>query len=195
MFGLDSKYYVGLKTTCLTRFIRTIVKVFPLLFFVSRLEYCLSWFVCSSSWCRWWVVCSVFCNSGYSFSILFFVIQGSNMVFHALTFARFRRRYCKPKPNAAVFYTSQGTWRMLMHWKTMFGRYYCIKAENICYISRYFLHYVVLPFHRCLANIISTDYVRSRAGQYTPRNGNKSAPERLYWKLRSRALTARELPC
>ena len=36
---------------------------------------------------------------------------------------------------AAVFNTSQGTWRMLMHWKTMFDRYYCIKTENICYIS------------------------------------------------------------
>ena len=37
---------------------------------------------------------------------------------------------------------------------------------------------------------------RSRAGQYTPRNGSKSvAPVRSYWKLRSCALTARELPC
>ena len=82
--------------------------------------------------------------------------------------------------------------------KTMFGRYYCIKTEteNICYISRYFLHYFVSPFHRCLANAICTDYARSGAGQYTSRNGSKSvAPVRSYWKLRSRALTARELPC
>ena len=94
--------------------------------------------------------------------------------------------------------------RMLMHWmlmhvnalKPMFDRYYCIKTENICYISRYFLHYFVSPFHRCLANVISTDYARSRAGHYTSRNGSKSvAPVRSYWKLRSRALTARELPC
>ena len=78
----------------------------------------------------------------------------------------------------------------------MFDRYYCIKTENICYISRYFLHYFVSPFHRCLANVISTDYARSKAGQYTSRNGSKSvAPVRIYWKLRSRALTARELPC
>ena len=48
--------------------------------------------------------------------------------------------------------------------KTMFDRYYCIKTENICYISRYFLHYFVSPFHRCLANAISTDYARSRTG-------------------------------
>ena len=47
---------------------------------------------------------------------------------------------------------------------TMFDRYYCIKLENICYISRYFLHYFVSLFHRCLANAISTDYARSRAG-------------------------------
>ena len=64
--------------------------------------------------------------------------------------------------------------------KNMFDRY-CIKTENICYISRYFLHYFVSPFHRCLANVISTDYARSRAGQYTPRNGSKSvAPVRSY---------------
>ena len=43
--------------------------------------------------------------------------------------------------------------------KTMFDRYYCIKTENICYISRYFLHYFVSPFHRCLANANSTDYM------------------------------------
>ena len=41
--------------------------------------------------------------------------------------------------------------------KNMFDCYYCIKTENICYISRYFLHYFVSPFHRCLANVISTD--------------------------------------
>ena len=43
---------------------------------------------------------------------------------------------------------------------------------------------------------ISTDYARSMAGQYTTRNGSNSvAPVRAYWKLRSRAFTARELPC
>ena len=85
---------------------------------------------------------------------------------------------------------------MLIHWKTMFDRHYCIKTENICYISRYFLHFVVSPFQRCLANAISTDYARSRSGQYTSRNGSKSvAPVPSYWKLRSRALTARELLC
>ena len=59
--------------------------------------------------------------------------------------------------------------------------YYCIKTENICYISRYFLHYFVSPFHRCLPNAISTDYARFRTGQYTSRNGSKSlAPVRSY---------------
>ena len=63
--------------------------------------------------------------------------------------------------------------------ETMFDRYYCIKTENICYISRYFLHYFISPFHRCLA--ISKDYAHSRAGQYTSRNGSKSvAPVRSY---------------
>ena len=78
----------------------------------------------------------------------------------------------------------------------MLDRYYCIKIKNICYSSRYFLHYFVSPFHWCLANAISTDYARSRAGHYTSRDGsNYVAPVLAYWKLRSRALTARELPC
>ena len=68
-------------------------------------------------------------------------LYGSNMFFHALTFARFRGTCWKPRPEAAVFNTSLGIWRMLMHWKPMFDRYYCTKTENICYISRYFLHY------------------------------------------------------
>ena len=46
--------------------------------------------------------------------------------------------------------------------KNMFDRYYCIKTENIYYILRCFLHYFVSPFHRCLANVISADYARSR---------------------------------
>ena len=83
---------------------------------------------------------------------------------------------------------------MLVHWKTTFDRYYCIKTEIICYISRYFLHYFVSPFHRCLANEISTDYARSSAGQNISRDGSNSvAPVQAYWKLRSRAFTAREL--
>ena len=65
--------------------------------------------------------------------------------------------------------------------KNNFDRYYCIKTENICYISRYVLHNFVSPFHRCLANAISTDYARSKAGQYTSHNGSKSvAPVRSY---------------
>ena len=78
----------------------------------------------------------------------------------------------------------------------MFDRYYCIKTENICYISRYFLHYFVSPFHRCRTNAIHTDYTRSGAGKYTSLKGSKSVTTvRAYWKLRSRELAARELPC
>ena len=125
-----------------------------------------------------------------------FFIIGIKHNFSCINIARSLGRCWKPRPSASVFNTSHGTWRMLMHWKNMFDRYYCIKTESICYVSHYFLHYFVSPFHRCLANVISTDYARSRAGQYTSRNGSKSlAPVRSYWKLRSRALTARELPC
>ena len=34
-----------------------------------------------------------------------------------------------------------------MQWKTTIDRYYCIKTENIRYISRYFLHYFERNFH------------------------------------------------
>ena len=54
--------------------------------------------------------------------------------------------------------------------QVMFDRCYCIKSENICFISRYFLHYFVSLFHQCLANAIYTDCAHSRAGQYTSRN-------------------------
>ena len=71
----------------------------------------------------------------------------------------------------------------------MFNRYYCIKSATF---RRYFLHYFVLPF----ANAVNTDYARSRAGStylvtaaiLWPRyRHNESC-------VRSRALTARELP-
>ena len=64
------------------------------------------------------------------------------------------------KTEAMVFNTSQRTWRMLMHWKTMFDSYYCIKSENICYISRYILHFFVSHFHWCLEKVISMDCAR-----------------------------------
>ena len=70
------------------------------------------------------------------------------------------------------------------------------KWKHLLHIALFLLHYFVSPFHRCRANAISTDYARSRAGQYTSRDdSNFVAPVRAYWKLPSRALTARELPC
>ena len=87
---------------------------------------------------------------------------------------------------------AEETWRVLMHWNTMLDRCICIKTVHICYVLRYSLHYFVSPLRRCLANAISTDYARSRTGQYTSRNGSKSVSSvRSYWKLRSRSLTAR----
>ena len=59
-----------------------------------------------------------------------------------------------------------------------------------------FLALFCSPFHRCLANAISTEYTRSKAGQYTSHNGSKSvAPVWSYWKMRCRASAACELPC
>ena len=55
------------------------------------------------------------------------------------------------------------------------------KLQTIATFRVIFLHYFVSPFHRRLANVISTDYARSRAGQYTSRDGSKSvAPVRSY---------------
>ena len=110
--------------------------------------------------------------------------------------ARSCGRCWKLRTKAAVFNTSQETWQILMHWKTMFDHYYCIKIKNNCYILRYFLHYFVSPFHWCLANAICMDYARSRGRHYTSRDSsNYVAPVQAYWKLLSRALTAHELPC
>ena len=50
---------------------------------------------------------------------------------------------------------------LLMHWKTMFDRYYCIKTENICYISRYFLHYFVLPLFCLFTDVSRTQFPRT----------------------------------
>ena len=97
------------------------------------------------------------------------------MVFHALTFAR-----------------SRGNVNALK--TTMFDRYYCIKTENICYISRYFLHY--FDFIDVSRTQFLKNYARSRARHYTSRDGNNSvALVQAYLTLRSRAFTACELPC
>ena len=102
---------------------------------------------------------------------------------HALTFAMSRGRCWKPRPNVNAL-------------KRQVRSYYCIKIEIICYISHYLLHYFVSPFHWCLAHAIVSDCTRSRAGHYIFRDGSYSvAPVLAYWKLRNRALTARELPC
>ena len=54
------------------------------------------------------------------------------------------------------------------------------KTENICYISRYFLHFC-FAFSPMSRERNSTDYAPSRAGKYTSRNGSKSvAPLRTY---------------
>ena len=114
------------------------------------------------------------------------------MVFQALTITRSRGTYWKPRPEAAIFNTSQGTWRMLMQ-KHVRSRLLHKKMKTF---ATFALHYFVSLFHRCLAHAISTDYARSRVGQYTSRDGSESvARVRSYWKLRSRALRARELPC
>ena len=114
--------------------------------------------------------------------------------FSCINIRQVPREVLKPRSEAPVFNTSLGTWQMFMHWKTMFYLYYCIKTEHICYISCYFSHYFVSPFHQCLANAISTDYACSRAGHYTSLDhSNFVAPVQAYWKFRSRALTMREL--
>ena len=65
------------------------------------------------------------------------------MVFHALTFARSRG---ETEAEGRSFQHLPRDLANVNALKTMFDRYYCIKTKNICYISRYFLHYFVSPF-------------------------------------------------
>ena len=86
----------------------------------------------------------------FSISVEFFII-GIKHGFSCINIRQVSRKVLKTEAGgrgspASVFDTSLGTWRTFMHWKTMFDRYYCIKTENICYISRYFLRYFVSPF-------------------------------------------------
>ena len=41
---------------------------------------------------------------------------------------------------------------------------FCMKIEIICYISRYFLHYILFRLFTDVSRTISTEYARSRAG-------------------------------
>ena len=93
--------------------------------------------------CSWGKMSYMYASS-YVFPIYFshsFIktnYRDQTFVFHALTFARSRGRCWKPRPETAVFNTSLGAWPMLMHWKTMFDRYYCIKLKTFatfCVIS------------------------------------------------------------
>ena len=98
------------------------------------------------------------------------------MAFHALTFARSRGRLKTEAEGRGSQHLPKGPGECLMHCAII-----AYKTENISYISHYFLHYFVLPFHRCRTNAISTDYARSRAGQYTSRDGsNYFAPVQAY---------------
>ena len=114
--------------------------------------------------------------------------------FHALTFARSWERCWKPWPDsfqhlprhlANVNALKKHVWLLLLHknWKHLL--HFALFLTLFCF-----------TFHRCLANAISMDNARSRAVQYTSRNGSKSvALVWSYWKLRSHALRACELPC
>ena len=86
-----------------------------------------------------------------------------------------------PRDLANVNALKNHAWSLLLHknWK------------------KHLLHFALYFALFCFAfspNAISTDYARCRAEQCTSRNGSKSvAPVRSYWKLCSRALTAREI--
>ena len=80
------------------------------------------------------------------------------MVFHALTFARSRGRCWKPRPEAEVLNTTLGTWRMLMHWKSMFDRYYCIKTEF--FFSTFRVISCTFLF-RLITDVLRTQFLRT----------------------------------
>ena len=78
----------------------------------------------------------------------------------------------------------------------MFDRYYCINVKTFATFRVISCTILFRLFTDVLRTQFSTDYPSSRAGHYTSRGGiNSVAPLQVYCKLRSRALTARELPC
>ena len=58
-------------------------------------------------------------------------IEGSNMIFHSLTFARSHWGSVENRGEARGFQPSRGTLRMLMNDKIMFVRYYCMNSAKI----------------------------------------------------------------
>ena len=84
-----------------------------------------------------------FIAQSLSLSSFCFLNTGIKHGFSCINIRQVPWEVLKTKVKGRSFQHLPRTWRMLMHWKTMFDHYYCIKTENICYISRYFLHYFV----------------------------------------------------
>ena len=59
-------------------------------------------------------------------------VEGSNMIFHSLTFSKVPREVLKTEGKARGFQPSRGTLRMLMNDKIMFDRYHCINSTKHC---------------------------------------------------------------
>ena len=125
------------------------------------------------------------------------IIQGSNMIFYALTSAGPRGRCWNPSP--------KGAQQMLMYQKSMFDRYYCIKAfvfarkpefasKSLFTCTYYGTEKNVTckrfgnPAFRAKTNVIATVHWWWRQFLCQPWNA-------LFVKPQSRALTACELPC
>ena len=136
-----------------------------LLFYVLWYVWCLLWIVCLTSYFLWmWLFLNIFdtieIEHGFS------CINIRQVPWEVLkTEAGGHGLQHLPRDLANVNALKNHVRSLLLH-----------KTINICYNLHYFLHYFVLPFHRCLANAISTDYARSRAGQYTSCNGSNLWP-------------------
>ena len=77
-----------------------------------------------------------------------------------------------PKDLANVNALKDHVWSLLLH----------KKWKHLLHFTL-FLYYFISPLHWRLANAISTNYARSRAGQYTSRDGiNFVALTQVYWK-------------
>ena len=129
------------------------------------------------------------------------------MIFYALTSAGLRGRCWNPSLKGEGFNTSRGARQMLMYQKCMFDRYYCIKTFSRSKTSgkknaskKYFFRVPIRARKGTLPTYILTTPIPGQilTSCYCARLMMTSvfvmAPECLYVKPQSRALTACELP-
>ena len=129
------------------------------------------------------------------------------MIFYALTSAGHRGRCYNQSLKGEGFNTSRGAQQMLTYQKSMFDRYYCIKtffrsktSEKL--LQNFFLPIPIMARKSSLpAKVLKTPLPGQRltssllCSLLVMTSVLMTAPECLFVKPQSRALTAPKLPC